>query len=337
MAEVSIAILGLGRVGTSVGLALKRHNMQGKEHQFTITGYDGTSDNVKEAKTLGAIDESAGRPEIATQNKDIVLMALPYGEVRTAYEYIAPSLRSGVVILDTSPICQTSLDWSKEFLPKDAHVVCIRPIVNSAYVFDGVDEGKRAKEDMFDGGTILMMPSVTCIPEAISLATDFTKLLGATPHFTDPAEHDGLIAGMDILPDLLGTAYFHMLSRNSGWTDLQRLGNPAFGMATHPLFDTHPDDLRDSFLNSGDNLVRYLDGMIEELREFRTALATQDRDALEAALGDASKQYERWINRRVNNKWQGDEMLDSNTSSVGGMMSNMMGGFFGGRNKNDDD
>lgn len=337
MADVNIAILGLGKIGTSIGLALKRYNLQGKEHRFHVTGYDSTSDMSKTAKQMGAVDDVAQRPEMAAKQKDIVIITLPYGEVKNTYDFIAHDLRQGVVIIDMSILCQTSLEWAKKYLPKEAHVVCAKPIVNSKYVFTGVDKTEEAVADLFDDGTVLLMPSVTCIPEAISLATDLTKILGASPHFLDPAEHDGLTTATEILPDLLGSVYFYMLSQSPGWSDMQRVGNPAFGMLSHPLFDTHPDDLRDEFLNSSDNLVRYLDQMINQLRVFRGVLANKDDAALEAALGEASKDFEKWINRRHNNKWQGEDMLDSSTSSVGGMMGNMMGGFFGGFRKNDKD
>ncbi|MEQ8672973.1 MAG: prephenate dehydrogenase/arogenate dehydrogenase family protein [Aggregatilineales bacterium] len=335
MADVNIAILGLGKIGASIGLALKRYNTNSKDHHFTITGYDSTADTSKAAKQMGAIDDIAQRPEIAVKNKDIVIVALPYGEVKNAYDFMAQDLRQGVVILDVSVLCQTSMEWAKKFLPKDAHLVCAKPIVNSKYLFNGVDKTDEAVADLFDNGTILLMPSVTCIPEAISLATDLAKILGAFPHFLDPAEHDGLVTATEVLPDFMGVVYFYMLSQSPGWGDMQRVGNSNFGMFSHALFDTHPDDLRDEILNSGDNLVRYVDQMIAQLRNFRSVIASKDDAALEAALGEASKDYEQWINRRHNNKWQGEDMLDSNSSSVGGMMGNMVGGFFGGFQKKD--
>ena len=339
MADVAIAILGLNRVGTSMGLALKRYNTQSAEHQFTITGYDSTSDTSRAAKKMGAIDEIAQRPEMAARGKDIIVLNLPYGEIEAAYDFISQDLRPGAVILDTSPICQTSLEWAKKHLKDDSHVVCIKPILNSKYLFNSVDRIEDAAEDLFDEGTMLLMPSMRCIKEAIALASDFSRILGSRNHFLDPAEHDGLMAGVELLPELLGTVYFHMISNSSGWADMQRITNPSFGGLSHPLFDTHPDDLRDQFMKGSDNLVRYLDEMIAQLREFRKIIADNDRDAVEAALSDASKEYETWINRRHNNRWQDDEMIDSSNSSIGSMMGNMVGGFFGGmrRDKKDDD
>jgi len=339
MAEVSVAILGLGRLGTSIGLALKRYNEQGKQHQFKISGYDGTSSTAKSAQKIGAIDNIAGRPEMAAKDKDIVVMALPYAEVEVAYDFIASSMRAGAVILDSSPLCQTSLEYAKKYLSDDIHVICIRPIINPAYLFDGADTHENGSVDYFKNGTLLLMPSVKAIKEAIELAADFGSILGMRVHYYDPAEHDGLMTATDTMASVLGTAYFYSMTKANGWQDAQRLTNPSFGMLTHKLFDTHPDDLRDLWMNNSDGLVSHIDGVMTQLKELRTAIMTKDRDAIEFVLEASSKEYESWYNRRYNNRWQDDERFESQSPGVGAMMGNMVGGFFGNfrvGNKKDD-
>ena len=340
MAEVSVAILGLGRLGTSIGLALKRYNDQGKQHQFKISGYDGTSSIAKNAQKIGAVDTTFGRPEMAAKDKDIVVIALPYADVESAYDFIAPSLRAGVVVLDSSPLCQTSLEYAKKYLSEDSHLICIKPIVNPTYLFDGADNHEKASTDYFDNGTMLLMPSVKAIKEAIELAADFGGILGMRVHYADPAEHDGLMVATEAMSSVLGTAYFYAMVNSRGWGDTQRMTNPAFAMLTHKLYDTHPDDLRDLWMNSDVGLVHHIDSTIEQLRELRTAIASKDRDAIEFVLEKSSREYEGWYNRRFNNRWQDDEQLESQAPTAGSMMGNMMGGLFGGfrrGDKNDDD
>jgi prephenate dehydrogenase len=335
MANVSVGILGLGRLGASVGLALKRHNRQGGQHKFTISGYDASASSVKAAKKLSAVDQVGSQPEQMARDRDIVFMALPYAEVQTAYELIAPSLRPGAVIVDMSSLKQPSLDWARKNLPENVHIVCAAPVVNPRYLFEGTDETSRASEDYFDQGTMMLMPSVNCITEAISLASDLSEILGARPHFYDPNEHDALIASTEALPSLLGMVYFYTLSQRNGWGDIQRLTNPAFGMLSRHLFDTHPDDLSHFWMDSSSHLLRYLDEMIASLRDFRALIADEERDALDAALANASSDYETWINRRHNNRWEADEKLSAETPTFGGVMGNMFGGALAGRLRRD--
>jgi prephenate dehydrogenase len=322
MAKISITIIGMGRIGASIGLALKRYNQRpNAQHQFEITAVEDRAAVLKEAESLGAFDKSMRNVYDATRDRDIIVLAVPYAEVRRTYQLIGEGLRPGVVILDTSPLKLPSLKWAKEYLPKVAHLVGITPVVNPQYLFGEPDDTLHAHADYFDKGTMLLMPSATCIREAVELANDFSVLLGTTTHFMDAAEHDGLVAATEGLPSVLGVATFTSLSRNPGWGDIQRLINPDFGRLTHHLFDTHPDDLRDSWLNNRDSLVNYIDTMIESLESFRQ---------VEAVLAEAADNYSLWINRRHNNKW--DEEKSAKTPSTGEMlMSGLMGGFLSKR------
>lgn len=339
MAEISIAILGLMRTGASIGLALKRYNQQNKKHTFTITGFDSTPGQAKESLRMGAVHELASTPEGAARAKDIVIIALPYSEVKAAYQLITHALRPGAVILDMSPLSVTSLEWAKAALGPDIHLVCTKPVVNPDHVFNVRNNTEAAVDTLFDKGTLILMPSATCNQDAIELASEFARILGANPHFLDPYEHDGLAVGADILPALLGIVYFYMQSQKPGWADLQRLTNPSFGAMSYPLFEAHSDDIRELWLSSGDNLVRNIDEVIAQLRVFRQTISQKDTNSLNAALDNASKEFEHWINRRHNNRWEGDEVIDSSSATMGGVMGGMMGNIFGGRkqNKNDTD
>ncbi len=337
MADISISILGLGRIGTSIGLALKRYNSSGGQHHFEITGYDSRPSYAKSAKKMDALDKSESRIGNAARKRDIIVISLPYAEVKTAYEVISPNLRDGAVILDTSVLKKPSLQWAEKYLSEETHLIGVTPIVNPAYIFDGVDETKRATEDLFDSGTILLMPRANCAKEAVELAANFSTLLGAAPHFLDPVEFDGLVAATEGLPSLLNVVYFYSLLKSQGWNDIQRVTNPAFGMLTSYLFDTHPDDLRDNWLNNRENLLRHTDGFIEALQGFRNFIAENDQNALEAVLVESAQEYEGWINRRHNASWDDARQPEISTGQT------MMGSLFGsniadrltGKNKDD--
>lgn len=329
MATVSVAILGMGRIGASMALALRRYNARkDAPHQFDLTCGElrpGVRDDAQKVG-LDRIERDLFR---AAQGKDIVVLALPYADVQAAYRNIAADLRPGAVVLDAAPLKQLALQWAQKHLPREAHMVGITPILNPAYLFDGLDDTLHAKADLFDNGNMLLMPAPNAARDAVELAADFSSLLGSTPHFFDPAEHDSLIALTDQLPALLGVALFHMLRKKDGWNDAQRITNPAFGRATRALFDAHPDDLRDSWLNNRDNLLRGVDDLIATLRQFREALGRGDRDALEAALIESSEVYSAWINRRHNARWEQDKLGDTTEGvTLGGMvMGGLMGGF----------
>ncbi len=329
---ITVTIVGLGRLGASVGLALQRYNQKGSTpHTFEVVGVEDRPAVLQEAEKRGAVSKTARNLYSAVQNRDIVVLALPYAEVRRTFQTMSDAIRPGGVVLDFSPLKLPSVKWAKEYLPKEAHLVGLTPVINPAYLYDGLDDTEHAAADLFDKGSMMLMPSPSCIPEAVELASDFSSLLGASVHFMDPGEHDSLIGATLGLPSLLGVMSFYSLSHSAGWGDIQRLTNPPFGRLTHALFDTHPDDLRDLWLNSRDSLVHYIDDLNEKLYEVRQALAREDRDALEALLTESSDQYSQWINRRHNNKWdtEGDRPNTPSTSEA--LMTGLMGGMLARR------
>jgi prephenate dehydrogenase len=330
MADISIAVLGLGRIGASVALAIKRYNhRQDRTHRFHVTGYGANNAQIRDAQKLGAVDTIVRDVVEAVRGKDIVIMALPYSEVQGAYQYIGQELRPGAVVMDFSTLKQPSLNWAKKFVHEGAHLIGVTPILNPKYVFDALDEPARAAADLFDDGALILVPSVTCIPEAIELGRDFAEVIGAASQFSDPVENDSLIAATEALPSFLGLAYYMMLYNSQGWDDVQKFTNPAFGQLTHHLFDTHPDDLRDLWMNNRDNLMRYTDELMATLRSLRRVLADNDEAAVEAAVGGASAEYEKWYNRRLTMDWDREGI----PTETGGpdIMSSLFGGYLANR------
>jgi prephenate dehydrogenase len=332
---ISVGILGLGRIGASVALALRASNARNAGQQFAVAGFDTNSGISEAARKDKMADTFARNAGDAAAGKDIVVLALPYGETQGAYRAIADTVRSGAVVLDFAPLKLPSIEWAGKHLPAEVHMVGVTPILNPKYLFDGLNEIEYAKADLFENGGLLVAPGAKAAREAVELAADFAGLLGATPHFADPVEHDGWIAATEVLPALLGFSSFYTLDRTRAWGDIQRTGNPSFGRLTHHLHDTHPDDLRDLLLNNRENTLHHLDALIETLNGVRQTIARNDRAALETILIDSSRDYTEWIKRRMKGQWEGDDKADSQASKADGLMSGLFGTYLSKRLKRD--
>ncbi|MBK9748362.1 MAG: prephenate dehydrogenase [Chloroflexi bacterium] len=326
MNTINVGILGLGRVGASVGLALKRYNARKDARQkFNITGYDPLEASGVTARNQNAVDAVTRSLLDAASNKEILVLALPYREVAAAYRLIGGEVRAGTVILDMSPLKQPSQQWATKYLKGEAFAIGVTPILNFKYLFDGTDDIEHAAADLFDDGHMLLMPHLEAPKEAVELAADLSEILGAAPHFADPAEHDVWVAATEGLPAALGVATFYGLVRRNGWDDARRAGNPSFGRLTHHLFDAHPDDVRDLLLNNRDNVVRQLDATLETLHTLRDVLAQNDQKSLEGLLIDSAQAYQEWVARRQKGEW--DDRTDGvkRESSTDLFMSGLFG------------
>lgn len=324
MAELSVAILGLNRTSASMGLALKRYSKKGGKHNFNITGYDSNAESLKQAKKLGAIDNTENRITNAVKDVDIIVMNVSYEETERAYKDIRHNLRDGVVILDMSPLKQPSLSWSDTYLSSEQHLIGITPILNPRYLFDSKEVVEQAEEDLFDNSAILLTPSASSVKEAVDLAFNFAAILGSKPRFLDPVEHDTLLSQTIQLPRLLGTILFYNLANQANWDDLKWFTNPAFGALTRPLFDYHPDALRDEFYSNRDVLARMVDEYIDTLSQFRDALREDDSHTVEAVTVSAAETYEQWVNSRYKADW--DAVANGPEPKVDNMLQGLIGG-----------
>lgn len=329
MGVINVGIIGLGQVGTSVALAVKRYQAGGaNRQQFTVTGFDVRSTIQKAAKATGAFDDMAGSLANAARNKEIVVLTLPYADVKAAYSLMAGDLKPGAVVLDFSILSVPSIGWAQALAGDEAHQVGVTAVLNTAYLFDGRDDPRHAAADLFDGGSLLLSPAASAHPDAVELAADFAAVLGAPPRFVDPYEHDGWMGAVELLPAILGVTGFMAARATEGWEDARRAGNPSFGRLTHALADAHPDDIRELLLNDRDAALRAIDAEMAVLTEFRQAIAANDTHGLAEALDGAFAAYDEWLGRRMLGEW-GDEDKHSKPqiSPADAVMSSFLGGY----------
>jgi prephenate dehydrogenase len=325
MNTITVGIVGLGRIGVSLALALRRYARRKDARQtFRVTGFDVHARARDAAKAAGALDAVVTNPAAAARERDIVLLSMPLGEAQEAYRLIGPAMRQGGVLLDFAPLTQPGMAWAAAHLPPEAHRLGVTAVVNPAYLFDGLNDAAHAAADLFDGGVFLLTPGTTSNADAVQLASDLAEIVGARTRFADPAEHDGWQAALESLPALLGAATFYALRAADGWDDARRAVNPTFGRFIHPLASEHPDDLRELMLHSREQTVRYLDVTLETLHVLRDALLRGEKAVLDEALRTAAETYHAWWAQRQSGDW---DNLEAKPDEGGGswLLRGMLG------------
>ena len=324
MADLTVAVLGLDRLSASIALRLQTYMGKGGQHRFRLIGYDSRDDFEKAARKLKVFDKVERKAYDAAAEADLVIMNLPYEDLRAGYDLIAPSLPAGAVILDTAVIKTPSQEWAAQFLSAEQHWIGFTPVVSADYIFEPQLSPEYASDDYFSEGEIFLTPAVSSNPDAIDLAVNFSLILGAKPHFLDPAEHDSLTTITEEIPQLLSIAAYSAAMRHNAWTDAQRLTNPPFTVLTRYLFTHHPDALRDEWLANRAGLARALDDLTQILRDLRERLAEGDESAVEAFIIAASDDYQNWINKRHKGNW--DEAASPGESYENTFASTLFGG-----------
>ncbi|PJF35903.1 MAG: hypothetical protein CUN49_08150 [Candidatus Thermofonsia Clade 1 bacterium] len=310
MANVKVTILGMNRLGASFGLAIRAlNNKPDHKHTFTVTGCDRRAERVRKAAAIGALDAQQLDFEAAVREADIVLLCVPYSETEAVLKLIGGALKAGAVVLDSAPLKVPSLSWAERYLLRDsdgdqqAYLVGITPILNPSYLGLPEDAPESGRADLFEDGVLIIAPAPNCPPDAVQLVSDLSELLGVKVHFTDPAEHDSIAAGMEGLPLLLQLALFRALHSSPAWKDAQWFGNPSFVLATYRLIESDPEALGSLLYRNRQNLIHRLDALMAQLAHLRDVLQVEDELLLGELFQTAMSDYAEWQVARLRNKF----------------------------------
>jgi prephenate dehydrogenase len=293
MPKPRITIIGLGLIGSSIGLGLSR-----EQRDFEIVGHDKSPTAAGQAKKLQAVDKTEWNLISACEGAGLVILALPLGAIRETMQALATELADGAIIVDTASVKAPVQAWADELLPPRVTFVGTNPIVTS-------DQGgaAAARADLFERRTWAICPSPSTDERAVKTASDLAARLGAQPHFLDAAEHDGLTAAVEQLPALASMALLTSAVSQPGWREMRRLAGGQFESSTR-LVSVDPHVFSDAMLLNAEQAVRWIDGFIDNMAAWRDLLATGDRDTIDKAFVDAMVTRDRWLSDRSKGNWE---------------------------------
>jgi len=270
-----VAIVGLGLIGGSIGLGLRRwaeENGQGGHASLEIVGFDTDLQQQQYAKKLHAVDKTAWQLVQAVRDADVVVIATPVLAMRDVFSDIAPHLKSGAVVTDTGSTKVQVLAWANELLPRTVNFVGGHPMAGKSQSIEA------AEADLFKGATWCVTPSVSASEDAIRNVLGIVAALSAEPYFIDPAEHDAYVAGVSHLPFVLSAALMNAVSRDASWRDMKTLTSTGFRDVTR-LAAGSPDMHRDILLTNRDAVRRWIDNYIASLTDLRRTLEEEGDEA----------------------------------------------------------
>ena len=280
-----IAIIGLGLIGGSIGLALRRAEPKDTE----VVGFDRDAQVASRAQHAGAVSSVAPTLDHAVRGATMVLIATPIISVRKVFSEIAPHLQPNTLVTDTASTKQDVLRWAGETLPRHAHFVGGHPMAGKE------QSGPQAAEaGLFDGRPYCLVPSLDAGPGAVSAMVGFAEALGAKPFFLDAAEHDAYAAAISHVPLVASLALFGLARGSNAWPELANLAGPAFRDLTR-LASGEPEMAHDIFRTNRTNVVHWLERYIAELRRIADLIEGDDSEGLFRLLAETQLERDNFL------------------------------------------
>jgi prephenate dehydrogenase len=259
----SVAVLGLGLIGGSVGLAARART------NARVLGWDPDPAVRAKALELGVVEGVVDEPEALEDEPDVVVIAAPIGELPGLIHFACEQFRQAVV----TDVGSTKAALVEE-LPWDPYIGG-HPLAGAEVA--GVE---NARGDLFVGATWYLTPRADSEGILLERLHRFVVGLGAVPTIIDAADHDRLMAAFSHVPHVVANAMVAQATRALGDEAIPVVG-PSFRDATRvaganpALWAGIYDANRDAVLNG-------LDATIALLTEARALLAADDTAAIEA-------------------------------------------------------
>lgn len=322
MDKSRILIVGLGQIGTSIGLALQAHS-----DRLLRIGHTRIFGNGNHAKKIGAVDKVAINLPSAARKANIVVLSLPMDQVQKTLELIGSELKDGTVVLDTSPSRGEAANWAEKYIPEGRHYVGFTPILNPQNLHSSKGGIEEASDLLFQDGMFVVTSPLNTSNEALKLAGDLASLLRATPMFADALELDSYFSVMHILPQMVAAGLSNITNESPGWGEIRKLAGRPYAQLTNLIdnIDT-PEAVALSARLNKDNVIRSLDDLIGELSAMREELAQDEDSEFDARIARAGEGRRKWWVERQLSEWLHERGADADFSMVSGNFGQLFSG-----------
>ncbi len=287
---IRIAIIGLGLIGTSLGMALRNADPQESPlGAIEVVGFDRDPRVMREARGRLAIDREARALADATRDAQLVVIATPVRAMRDLFAELAPILTAGTIVTDVASTKAQVCRWASELLPATVAFVGGHPMAGREQSGPGA-----ADPDLFREAIYCLTATSATAPTAIETVEAMVQTIGAKPYYIDPEEHDAYVAGISHLPLLLSVGLMTTTSSTPAWKEMAPLAATGFRDVSR-LASGDPQMQRDILLTNPHGLTRWIDEMIRFLVTAREQVELGDVAAIERMLQQAKAARDVWL------------------------------------------
>jgi prephenate dehydrogenase len=283
-----LAIIGVGLIGGSFALALRRAGAVGE-----VVGCGRGRANLQRACELGILDRFTQDPAAAVWGADLVLLAVPLGAMRENLAAIAPHLAPDAVVTDGGSVKGSVVaDLLALFGAAPAWFVPGHPIAGTER--SGAD---AALADLYDGRCVILTPLAETDAAALARVREAWSRCGAEVCEMSVAHHDEVLAATSHLPHLLAFGLVDSLARMQQEAEIFRYAAGGFRDFTR-IASSNPTMWRDICIANRAALERVLDRFADELAELRDAVHRGDGERLLGIFSRAKDARDRYVEGR---------------------------------------
>jgi len=266
-----IVIFGVGLIGGSFALALRRANAVGE-----VVGFGRSAQTLAQAQQLGILDRIGQDVAAEVVDSDLVFLATPVGQMAELMARIAPHLGAHTLLTDGGSTKSDVVAAARANLGnKISQFVPAHPIAGAEKTGP-----QAALDDLYQGKKVVLTPLPENSAGSVARVRLAWELCGAVVSELTPQQHDEVFAAVSHLPHLLSFALVHDLAQRDNRDLLLSFAASGFRDFTR-IAASSPEMWRDISLANRNALLRELKQYADELYVVYQALENNDSAKLE--------------------------------------------------------
>lgn len=261
-----ISIIGVGLIGGSIGLAVKKAGLKAE-----VVGLTTRRSSLNKALKKKAIDKGTLSLDKAVNDADLVIIAAPAARVVDIFKKIKPGLKEGAVVTDAASTKKEIVSGIDRLSGSKVCFVGSHPMAGSEK--RGVE---FARADLFTDSICIITPTSKTDKKAVSLIKRFWCKLGAKCLELAPGEHDEVVARVSHLPHLVAVSLIRQLREkdlkfaSSGFKDTTRIAEAAENIWADICLTN-----KTQIIKAIDAHINILTALKKHIRQNRTSLIKQ--------------------------------------------------------------
>ena len=280
-----VALLGVGLLGGSIGLALK-HRRAARE----VHGFVRRAAAVAECESLGVVDHASTNLRQCVREADFVILGTPIAQMTELAQRMLPDLKPGAVVTDVGSVKAPVVKALEPLVASaGAHFIGSHPMAGGEKM--GASE---AKANLFEQAVCIVTPSASSNPAAIEHVEKFWQAVGGRPIRLTPEAHDELVGRSSHLPHVVAAALANYVLNPKHAQEQSLVCATGFRDTTR-IASGSPEMWRDITLANRDNLAHSLGALIEDLREFQLALEAGNAETITRFFESGKLRRDHWL------------------------------------------
>lgn len=277
-----VTIIGVGLIGGSLGLAIKKRRLASK-----IVGVTAHRHTLERAKKRRAIDIGTLDVKKSVLDSEMVILAVPVDKILTTLKKIKPYLKKGCIVIDVASVKGAIVGAAERVIGARGYFVGTHPMAGSEKT--GID---TADNSLFKDAPCILTKTKRTNFKALRVVSNFWKAVGAKIYILSPSEHDKRVSSISHAPHAIAAGLSLTVKPSSlkvastGFRDTTRIasGDPGLWAAI----------LTDNSASASADIKRFC----KQMEIIGELIKAKDEPKLKTLLSKAKKKRDKFVHGR---------------------------------------